>query len=233
MIQQYQCQICPEKCIDASEFLNHFEIHKSQNEELQNMKQNVNYKNNFLNKENSEYPSLKNQSSKAKKSIEQIAECEICNKRFVGKQSLRRHIITFHDNDRTHTCDVCSKAFGIERELRLHKNSVHGLTQNFKCLTCGKSFGQRGNLVKHEKVIHEKIKDHKCESCGKTFGSKANLNIHVKIVHENQRDFNCDTCGKRFGHMGNLNNHIEKVHLKIIKYFYLILVTKYLWRKII
>ena len=41
MFQQYQCQLCLQKCKDSTEFLNHFETHMNQNSETQNLKQNA------------------------------------------------------------------------------------------------------------------------------------------------------------------------------------------------
>ena len=129
--------MCSEKYKDASEFLYHFETHMNQNEETENDQHNVSHRKNFLkfksdnddeqneNKEIEHDESLKKQSSKQKKSIQKIATCESCNKRFAGKQSLRMHIITFHEKLKGHKCDICSKTFGRRKALQNHINAVY------------------------------------------------------------------------------------------------------------
>ncbi|XP_057310295.1 zinc finger protein 18-like [Hydractinia symbiolongicarpus] len=80
-----------------------------------------------------------------------LCTCDICQKEFSNKISLRKHR-KIHDN--IITCALCEKSFSSQQALKRHTHSVHE-TQTYACDVCTKKFSTHGNLKRHEK-IHSK-----------------------------------------------------------------------------
>ncbi len=57
---------------------------------------------------------------------------------------------------RCHCCDVCEKLFLSKWDLRRHIQTVHEKRRNEKCFICQKTFGQKGTLNRHIRYIHTK-----------------------------------------------------------------------------
>ena len=54
-------------------------------------------------------------------------ECEVCGKKSVDKQSLKRHLSTIHGvgDVKTFQCDLCSRVFKRKDHLERHLQNVH------------------------------------------------------------------------------------------------------------
>ena len=199
MPHQFQCKSCPQNYKEVSEFIKHVKIHvieKDQNKEK--LQASMLQRSIDIKLENEEIQSyicgkdLSEPSSESRKSKEEneillaLANfCDICDKTFFDRSTLKTHIKTVHRKVKELRCNLCNMSFGQNKNLQRHVKTVHQKITAFKCDSCDKSFRQKAHLETHVKTVHDKIKDHECDSCEKRFGQKGDLERHNKTVHGN------------------------------------------------
>ena len=84
-----------------------------------------------------------------------IFKCDLCDKYFASKRSLKVHI----DNGHGEKCEICGKYLKHADSLKVHKRQVHGGPIN--CEKCNKQLQNRGNMVRHLKFACTKNPDSK------------------------------------------------------------------------
>ena len=87
-----------------------------------------------------------------------MVKCGHCDKTFVKKSTLKKHLLTIHIRTK-HQCEQCESSFTTIHNLKRHEKFVHELkgTKNFRCETCGKCFLSNDSLQKHVKHLHLNI----------------------------------------------------------------------------
>jgi ribosomal protein L37AE/L43A len=53
-------------------------------------------------------------------------------------------------------CDLCEKDFGHRQSLKIHVTSFHENIKAFECRLCSKKFEGKTGLTNHMNFIHEK-----------------------------------------------------------------------------
>ena len=81
--------------------------------------------------------------------------CPTCNKGFVDKAYLKKHV-TFHDHSRFYVCDQCGKAFNNILGLQKHCKT-HSQERPFMCEKCSKCFRVKYDLTVHKRNVHKEI----------------------------------------------------------------------------
>ena len=76
-------------------------------------------------------------------------QCHLCDKAYPRADTLKRHILSFHENKRLYKCDVCGKSFKghIRDHMRTHADDQD--EKPFGCHNCGARFNQRSQLTVH------------------------------------------------------------------------------------
>ena len=76
-------------------------------------------------------------------------QCHLCEKAYPRADTLKRHILSFHENKRLYKCDVCGKSFKghIRDHMRTHADDQE--EKPFGCHQCGARFNQRSQLTVH------------------------------------------------------------------------------------
>ena len=46
--------------------------------------------------------------------------CKICENTFRTQQSLKRHVVSIHEEKKLYECETCGKNFGLQQNLRTH-----------------------------------------------------------------------------------------------------------------
>eukprot|EP00795_Rhopilema_esculentum_P017390 gene17390-8988_t len=133
-------------------------------------------------------------------------ECDVCNKVFANRSSLREHQ-RMHSGEKPYICSICDKGFIRMGHLRQHMCSHTGLWP-FKCGACGKGFMNPSRVTRHMRV-HNDERPCVCDQCGETFKEPHHLSRHMHL-HSGLKPFKCPICEDRyFIQAGNLKIHMK------------------------
>ena len=151
---------------------------------------------------------------------EEWLECEVCSRKFLGKQSLQLHVRRHFKEEPKHQCvePKCSFVTSSNYKLTQHINGTHLKLRPFKCEVCGAAYKRKEHLQKHSKNAHsgsDNTKNFKCEKCDYSTNDSRCFKNHVSAVHLGLRPYKCETCGITFTQKPHLNTHMKTVHLNI------------------
>lgn len=144
-------------------------------------------------------------------STEEKHQCVRCERKFVKKKSLEKHMTQCTGNSeeekQSHYCEFCGALFTREEYLLRHMASHTG---KFSCEKCGRKFCRKESLLRHWAIcMPDEVKSGKksvfpCELCSRAFGKELSLQNHM-AVHKGL--FTCDQCNKAFTQKWSLENH--------------------------
>ncbi|XP_043283704.1 zinc finger protein 236-like [Venturia canescens] len=145
-------------------------------------------------------------------------ECSYCQKLFLTKKYLKRHMAKHTD---WNVCKWCRNLFTSRLELEAHKCQA----PKHDCSQCGKRFVHREHLNRHAKShtnpkpvpkkTKKRLAEEKpaiCEKCGDVFKNPHSLKQHLRSHGE--RKFECDICHSKFHRIGVLQQH-KSIHQSI------------------
>jgi len=138
-------------------------------------------------------------------------ECPFCTKKLANKYSLKTHISTVHERQKTILCHLCTKGFANKSNLRSHLLSH--TTELVECNVCNQVFKNKISLQSHKKIHKPKEKlNFACNQCDKRFHNRNHLERH-KISHSNEKNFRCtfEGCDAAYKWEKDLKNH-ESAH---------------------
>jgi len=147
-------------------------------------------------------------------SIRETHKCGICGNAFENGTRLKRHMESHGlEGIERLRCDLCEKQFRNKVSLRTHKNMVHKMGRKYTCAYCGKVVYSSQYLMKHETThTGEKFKGVTCKYCGKTV-EYTKLKNH-ELTHTGEKPFKCPDCDYRCIQRSNLRIHMKGIHKK-------------------
>lgn len=80
--------------------------------------------------------------------------CHICQRYYMNRSNLKRHMNTVHKNRKLH-CHKCNIVFDVKRKHTYHMKR-HEADKNFICDVCGAAENSRKDIKLHL-VMHRKI----------------------------------------------------------------------------
>ena len=111
--------------------------------------------------------------------------CPTCGERFKVIETLKKHCLTEHADERPFQCQHCPLRFKRVDHLNHHFRSKHRSGVGFRpfvCQHCPLRFKQLSHLSRHIKGKHTS-EHHPCPICQKTFSRRASLMSHVQYTH--------------------------------------------------
>lgn len=137
-------------------------------------------------------------------------QCHLCDKAYPRADTLKRHILSFHENKRLYKCDVCNKSFKghIRDHMRTHAEDRE--EKPFGCNQCKARFNQRSQLTVHMRV-HTGERPYSCKICARSFSHSTALKLHLRM-HTGEKPHVCKLCKKAFAQLPHLKKHMLCVH---------------------
>lgn len=144
-----------------------------------------------------------------KNAATQLFYCSGCNRAFLRKENLDKHIEGGHHDKKVFPCDKCGKncnsMAALKYHLKKHENST------FRCPHCPKVLTSQQGLSNHVNM-HNGMAEHLCNECGMSFVTRQRLVDHTRWKHTFERPYVCDECGASFVRSYKLVVHKRRVH---------------------
>ena len=138
-------------------------------------------------------------------------QCELCEFKTKNKDYLTRHFTAIHNKMKL-KCPICLQIFPSERCLMRHTKARHTESvQTYKCEVCTKVLSGLEHLKRHKLVVHQPPK-YKCHICDKSFSLHGNLKHHNAVMHVKEKTFSCNQCNKIFYAKFYLDRHVKTMH---------------------
>lgn len=155
---------------------------------------------------------------------ESTKTCALCNRSFVKKSLLRKHMNTHMadgpwsgknhsakhgssvDTEKKYGCVECGKRFTTSWTKKVHIRIFHAEKKVYRCNMCSKTFSDVLYLRRHKKYHDEKL--HQCEVCQKSFPAVSSLKKH-KRVHTGERQWKCEACERSYKDITSFKKHMQ------------------------
>ncbi|KAG5317093.1 XFIN protein, partial [Acromyrmex heyeri] len=173
--------------------------------------------------------------------------CEACPQSFTSVESLKEHEIR-HDAEKPYICILCNKDFVLKSSLIRHITVLHGvdptpIIDSDKCLKAtvmSQNWNDRVDVSVYEQSeikdppelssspeinLENDDKDYKnnhenveietvfvCETCKRDFNDRASLWLHIRAMHKEYAAFTCGVCLKMCFNNTQLQNHVFMYH---------------------
>lgn len=139
--------------------------------------------------------------------------CDICDRTFVNKITIKRHLQRKHTvqsksskckttkTSESILCDVCGNEYRNRKRLLIHLKT-HQIRQVHRCTICKKEYIDKGAFREHM-YHHSGQKPFKClYGCELSFAHACNRRQHHRSLHEPENHFTCEICGKTLTRKG-------------------------------
>ena len=139
--------------------------------------------------------------------------CNVCDHRFTGARSMRRHMQAVHDEG-VFKCPEpgCLFSTSPQSNLTSHLQGFHATAKSFVCDHPGCTYRspRRDSIAKHKQHVHSDERPFACNNAGCSYRTKttANLSQHKYKVYMNIRDKRCHVREKGFLHTCHLRAHM-------------------------
>ena len=121
---------------------------------------------------------------------------DLCNRSYIYKRHLKRHIKATHDN-MAYTCQKCGSLFCCTDTLSGHIKKIH-LFDDLACPVGDKCFDRIGLVAMHIKADYNLKEMYGCTKYSMKFPRLENFDRHVNDFHGRQNSYKCSQCEEVF-----------------------------------
>ena len=151
---------------------------------------------------------MDNKEKKPKKEGEEKRySCKLCGITFSRTNSLKRHVLSIHEQRRPYACPQCPQKFKIKYHLQKHVERAHEGKKAPRCEICSSRFKKDEDLLFHM-TLHEGKDPLQCPFCDTHFEKKNSMTFHIGTVHEGKTPHPCHICDLKFTEFNVLKNHL-------------------------
>ena len=126
---------------------------------------------------------------RSKTSQVQASNCDECQKDFVSKNTLKRHLKEVHNHESVgvHVCpeDDCSYTTDYVGQLKKHITNFHSNPEEVNCEHCSFSCYSEAGMKKHFKAVHNMVKK-TCKVCNQVFSTRSMMKLHFYQAHKSE-----------------------------------------------
>ncbi|XP_052792084.1 oocyte zinc finger protein XlCOF6-like [Mya arenaria] len=134
--------------------------------------------------------------------------CRVCGTTLKTAWGLRLHEQR-HDGLGKYAC--CQKSFLTKESLTRHMCSTHGESMQYVCTKCKQVFATQADLTRHRRREDGNLAECKCDIRGLSFTEKNDLKAHMNS-HTGEKGYTCKDCGKSYRHRSSLCKHRSLKH---------------------
>ncbi|KAL0850142.1 hypothetical protein ABMA28_012019, partial [Loxostege sticticalis] len=145
--------------------------------------------------------------------------CVMCNKKFLDKHRLMKHVDNVHSKDPEFRCEYCPAQFTAISKLTRHVRT-HAGERSYPCKYCKKTFIKSHHYTRHLRLKHRasgrqtgraqaesNTEIYRCEQCSEPFESQDEL-IYHSAIHATQ-NLTCPLCQEKFDDVDAVTAHIK------------------------
>ncbi|KAJ2942487.1 hypothetical protein O0L34_g16092 [Tuta absoluta] len=142
-----------------------------------------------------------------------VCNVPACGKSYKDKGTLKKHMVC-HQPDRQFECEICQRVFLRKERVKRHIITVHGKRKCVECDYCGVKFFSKAYLINHITKKHTKRRKFKyiCDICGLKTYNKPSIVMHLKYGHLNDNDRECKICRTVYKKHEYLKHHYRFTH---------------------
>ncbi|XP_058796156.1 zinc finger protein Gfi-1b-like, partial [Phymastichus coffea] len=151
--------------------------------------------------------------------------CASCNKPYVYKGSLDRHVSNECNNPTKYACTACKRSYKYKRDLTRHLTHECGKEKTLICDICQFSTKRKVCMVIHMESWHtaneegktkydcdKGRKAHVCAACGRKYMHRETLRRHVRHECGIKPRFQCNLCTISYKRKEDLHKHVAVKH---------------------
>ncbi|XP_069107482.1 uncharacterized protein [Argopecten irradians] len=210
--RKYKCQICVKKFHTNYALVKHMAVHTSDTPYTCHLcSKSFKYKGNLKH-----HFDVHSNDADVK-----MLKCVICIKQCTSFQNLKDHMLAHYEETyKVHKCEICDKTFKIKSSLKMHHSLHNGNKLAYRCLEiqCEFEAGTVEEMKNHSANWHNvQTESGTSEDALKDSQSSGFTSTHGKNSSCKVQNFKCPTeCTHSFDNITDLVNHL-KCHIKLEK----------------
>ena len=76
-----------------------------------------------------------------------------------------------HNDTKFYSCNICEKSFRNKVSMKNHMNTHEEMPKSYVCKDCGKAYKNKAHLKMHIDSVHKNIQRYSCDQCDFNFNS--------------------------------------------------------------